>query len=83
MTELHIQETRKITISDEQEKKIALEFIKKKYNIDILMWIEDGKLMQSVEYHTSHAWSCDEEVREATELDKCILKVVKDIWENK
>jgi hypothetical protein len=80
--EITITETkrRKINLSDKEAAEIALNYIKKEFNISPQMWISDGKLMEEVEYVTSHVWHADEVVREATEEDICLLKATKEIF---
>jgi hypothetical protein len=80
--EFTITETkrRKINLSNKEAAEITLKYIKKEFGIHPHMWISDDKLMEEVEYVTSHVWYADEEVREATEEDICLLKATKEIF---
>jgi len=77
--EITITETkkRKINLTDDQSAEIAIAHIKNTFGIHPHMWIKNGKLMEEVEYVTSHSWYSDEEVRKATREDKIILEAVK------
>jgi len=68
---------RKVDISNKEAAKIALDYIKEEFNLESDMWIEDGKLMHEVEYITSHKWTSNEIIREATKEDKIMLKAVE------
>ena len=54
--EITITETkrRKINIDNKQSAEIALNYIKEEFRIHPHMWIKKGKLMEEVEYVTSH-----------------------------
>ena len=39
----------------------------------------DGRLVQRVEYATSHAWTEQEEIREATEGDKALQMIINSL----
>jgi hypothetical protein len=75
--EITTEVTKKYDIPNEQAAKIALEYIKKEFDIEPHMWIENGNLMEEVEYITSHKWTDNEAIRVATKKDKYLLKTVK------
>jgi len=70
----------KVNIGTKQSAKITLNFLEEEFGITPHMWIENDRLMHEVEYHTSHSWFDDEEIRKATKEDKFILKTVKEIY---
>jgi len=39
----------------------------------------DGRLVQNVEYATSHSWTEQEEIREATEGDKALQMIINSL----
>lgn len=59
----------KVEISKEEQRRITIQTIR-----DTAKWVDgnfisDGKLMLRNHYATSHSWSEDIEIREATPLD--------------
>lgn len=69
----------KIEISDYEAKKIALNYIRKRFDFKEDYWIKDGKLLERHEYGGSHSWSEDEFVREATADDILIYSMINKI----
>jgi hypothetical protein len=68
-----------IEISEDDELKITMDYIRKKFEITPDMWIENGKLMKTV-YYPGSSYSPDEtEIRTATKFDKCVLKVLHEL----
>jgi hypothetical protein len=43
------------------------------------MFIRDGYVWDSVEYHTSHSWFKDEKIREANSNDQAYLDLMREI----
>ncbi len=68
-----------ITISPEDEKQIALEYLCKEFDWSKDHFIEDGKVKQRVTKHTTHSWEVVETVREADELDKSVDFIVRSL----
>lgn len=66
-----------VDIPDYEVKRIALEFIYKKCGWNKDYFIKDGKVYEDVEYATSHRWTDQEFVREATEEDFFVAGVIK------
>jgi len=75
--EITISEIKTVNISKEQAAEISLNYIKNEFGINPQMWIENKKLMEEVEYITSHKWYSDEEVRLASKEDKILLEASK------
>ncbi len=75
---INIQKSEQVHIDNNQMQEIAFAYLEKRYKINRHMWIEDGKLIHDVEYIGSHKWYDKEEVREASKLDKYVLKILKD-----
>jgi hypothetical protein len=68
-----------VELNDDQMLEITMTYLQQQYGITSSMWTEDGILMDEVEYHTSHSWTDNEEVRPASKLDKCVLRIIKDL----
>jgi len=68
-----------VEITEEERETMVVDYLQEKYKVNPWMWIQDGNLMDEVEYISSHKWYSKEVVREATSLDKAVLKILKDI----
>jgi len=62
-------------------------FLKKLYNLynwKTSYYVKDGKVMEKVEYHTSHSFEIEETVRDASEEDyeayEIINKIKEKLW---
>lgn len=69
-----------ITISPEDEKQIALEYLCKEFgwwNEDY--FIEDGMVKERVTNHTTHAWDEVKTIREADETDKAMNLILSQL----
>jgi hypothetical protein len=75
--EITTEVTKRFDITKKQAAQITLDYLKEEFNIDPYMWIEDGDLMEEVEYITSHKWTANEKVRKMTKNDKYLLKTAK------
>lgn len=67
----------KVILSEEQQKQVAINYLCGKYNWDRGYWIQDGWVMKVQKYSTSHSWTEDVRVRQATELDYFVAGVMK------
>lgn len=73
-----------LTISDAEKKRIAIETIK-----ELAGWAKgtyvsrEGKLMKSNYYHSSHLFTGQEELRDATDLDKAVSTIIAAIVSTK
>jgi len=74
---IDISETRTIKLTDKQMKEITKEYLRKRFDIDEFMSINDDNLMHTVEYIGSHKWSSIEAYRPRKKIDKCVLKILK------
>jgi len=71
-----------IEIADREITDIIINKIHKAFNIPTQTWINnEGILMKWTEYHTSHSWTEDTVVREATEEDKAAFLVMSKLKE--
>ena len=64
-------------ISEQEANKVAIARILKVCEIPESSFILDGNLIEREEHHTSHSWTTDEKIREATPLDYSALEIVK------
>ena len=72
-----------ITLEDSQKRDIAIEYLTQKYGIDHNHTIKDGILYRT-EFYPGTGFKPDEiKVREATEKDKCLLEIFKDLEKEK
>lgn len=71
-----------INVSEREQKRIFFDFLYKKFNWGKDFFIEDGKVFESVEYHTSHSWFGKEFRREASELDCSVAEIIKHLKKN-
>ena len=68
-----------ITISPEDEKQIALEYLCKELDWSKDHFIEDGKVKQRVTNHTTHAWDEVRQLREADQMDTSVDFIVRSL----
>ena len=61
-----------ITLSPEEEKRIALEYLYKEFGWSRDHFIEDGMVKRNVTQHTTHAWEETETLYEASYADDAI-----------
>lgn len=69
----------KVEISIEEQKRIAIQTLR-----SAAMWfsdqhVQDGKLIQRETFHTTHSWTEDSIVRDATPLDLATDLLIKHI----
>jgi hypothetical protein len=69
----------KIRLDDEAIIKVIADYIYNKYNIDKDDVIKDGNLTRDIEYHGSHSWYDIKVLREATDFDVTLLKLLKEL----
>jgi len=80
---MHITGTQKVTIDISEAKInfICFKALKVKFDIPDAAFIKEDKMYQSVEYYTSHSWYSDEFVRDASDIDKAVVLVLKQFTE--
>lgn len=75
--EINVTQHTKVCISSEEQKRIALQYLYLNFKWSKDHFIEDGSVMQRVEYATSHRWTEEEFVREAKEDDYFVAGTIK------
>ena len=68
-----------ITISPEDEKQIALEYLYKEFGWSDDYLIQDGMVKERVTNHTTHAWEEVLTLREADELDTSVDRILRSL----
>jgi len=69
-----------VTLTDNQVKSIAINEIKNKLNIPDGAYLHECDMYQEVEYRTSHSWYSKEKIREASDLDKAAILVIRALY---
>lgn len=80
--EIHATQHLKVQISDQEQKRIVLDYLYKHFKWGKDFYIKDGNVMESVEYCGSHCWDEQKFRRKATEEDYFvagIMKIIKKI----
>lgn len=76
----------KVEIDDSTILEIILNKIRSACNIPMDTWINDeGELMEWEEFHTSHSWTVNTKLRDATDEDKAaflVMKKIKELYKN-
>jgi len=75
--EIHATQHLKVQISDQEQKRIVLEYFYSKFKWKKDYFIKNGQVMEDVEYSTSHRWTDEEFVREAQEDDYFVAGIIK------
>jgi|TARA_B100001094_G_scaffold319277_1_gene363881 hypothetical protein len=68
-----------ITISPEDEKQIALEYLCKEFGWSDDLFIQGGMVKERVLNHTTHAWEEVKTLREADELDTSVDWILRSL----
>ncbi len=68
-----------ITISPEDEKQIAIEYLRKEFGWDSDLFIEGGMVKERVTNHTTHAWEEVLTLREADQLDTAVDWILRSL----
>ena len=69
-----------VTLDKEDQRQIALSFLKEKYAIDEDYYIDgEDNLVRRVKHNGFRFMAEDEIVRKATEKDKVILEILQDL----
>ena len=68
-----------ITISPEEQRKIALEYLYKELGWSDDYFIEDGMVKERVTNHTTHSWDEVLTLREADQMDTSIDFILKSL----
>lgn len=76
---IKILEEREVVVSDAEQKRIALDFIYKKFNWGANYFIEDNFVFDLVDGATSHSFKYKNFLRNATPLDFQVEKIVSEI----
>lgn len=69
----------KITISPEEERKIALEYLYKELDWSEDHFIEEGVVKRNLTNHTTHSWEEVQTLREAEDTDEAINLLCKQL----
>ncbi len=77
---LSITKIEEVSIDKRQQREITIKYLEDRYQLHRDMRIEDGNLMEEVEYVTSHKWYSNEVVRIATRSDKEVLLIIKELY---
>lgn len=68
-----------ITISPEDEREIAIEYLRKEFGWEDDLFIENGMVKQRVTHIGSHTWDEVLTLREADELDKSVDWILRSL----
>jgi len=68
-----------ITISPEDEKQIALEYLYKEFGWSEDYFVKDGMVKERVTNHTTHSWEEVLTLREADQLDTSVDFIVRSL----
>ena len=68
-----------ITISPEDEKEIAIEYLCKEFGWGKDHFIEEGIVKRDVTNYTTHEWSSVETLREADQVDKAVDFIIRSL----
>ncbi|MDB4314430.1 hypothetical protein N9955_00100 [bacterium] len=68
-------------IEEEDEKRITLGYIYKKFNWGPNHYIRMGHVYTENHYYTTHSWSVPERIRKSTETDFVVSEMVAKIKE--
>jgi hypothetical protein len=68
-----------MTISPEDEKQIALEYLYKEFGWSEDYFVQDGMVKERVTNHTTHSWEEVLTLREADQLDKSVDFIVRSL----
>jgi len=71
------RKTKTVNLAEEEVKRITIEFLLKKFNLQDRFINKSGELVESIEYHTSHSYFVNTVIGEATDLDEAVFKVIK------
>ena len=72
-----IQEIKEVQVNKEDLIKATIELINKKFDIPKDSFIEGNNLVQEKEYYGSHSFYRTITIREASDIDKQTLEVIK------
>lgn len=76
-------QTLNLTISKEEQKRIAVQTLREAAKWFPDQFVKDGQLIQRETFHTTHVWTEDSVVRDATELDLATDLLIKHILSTK
>ena len=71
-----------VFLTEQQTKHIVADFLKEKLNWGDDYFIEDGSVMKTQTYHSSHSWTNKIKIREASELDRALHVILDKINNN-
>jgi hypothetical protein len=69
----------KVHLDDKEINDIVSKYINRRYNIYNDDWIKGSALMRETEHHGSHSWYEKDKVRDATDFDAFLLKLLKEL----
>jgi hypothetical protein len=68
-----------LDLNEDEVKRIAIRYLCEKFDWSEEFFIENDEVCKIVSYSTSHRWDQKESVRKATQGDKHIYSILKDI----
>lgn len=71
-----------LDLDEEEAKRITVRYLCEKFDWLEDFFIENDEVCKLVTYHTSHRWDQKECVRKATQSDKHIYSILKDLKKN-
>jgi hypothetical protein len=73
-----------VEISDQQAKEIAIDFVRKVYDIPSACFVKDGTVVEEIEqYGGTHSWTEKRNYRPATDRDVIVIAFIEDLKSTK
>lgn len=69
----------KISLDEKQQKEIVKKYLLNLIRLDHNYCCENGKIFLIKQFHTSHSWMDKEFVKNASELENCVFKIINSI----
>ena len=66
-----------VQITPKEERRIAIDYFCKKFDWQRSYFIKNGTVYDTVTNYSSHTWTEDKRVREATDNDKLICSLIE------
>jgi hypothetical protein len=68
-----------IDLCDKEAKRLVVEYLCKYFDWKVGYFLEDDYIKERVKYTTSHTWTETETVRKATQTDKHLYTIFKEL----
>lgn len=68
-----------IAISPEDEKEIALEYLRKEFGWRKDYFLENGMVKERITNHTTHAWDEVKTIRDADQMDTSLDFIIRSL----